>query len=149
MQDNLIQQHTSSTTIIEKEPETVQIVVSDPHLVDDHTEYTVTLTSNLKAHGLEGYPLVVQKRFNDFADLYTKVQGILGTSDAKLLPEFPGRVWWGALSDEVVSDRNEKFNYFMKFIAKDPVLRVHREIDEFFGITRTSTILQRAMKTTS
>lgn len=43
MQDNVIQQHTSSTTIIEKEPESVQIVVSDPHLVDDHTEYTVTV----------------------------------------------------------------------------------------------------------
>jgi hypothetical protein len=32
----------------------------------------------MKDHGLDGYPLVVQKRYNDFADLYAKVQGILG-----------------------------------------------------------------------
>jgi hypothetical protein len=35
----------------------------------------------------------------------------LGPTDAKLLPEFPATKWFGSLSDETISDRNEKFNY--------------------------------------
>jgi len=136
--------HTYIQQEIVKEEEPIERVfmnVSNPHLVDeDHIEYDVTLISNLPEHGFLGHSLTVQKRYNDFYDLHLQISEILG-DDAKLLPEFPSIIWYNFgifgynLEEEVFRDRLEKFNYLMKFIAKDKYIRVSRIVDDFFGIS--------------
>jgi hypothetical protein len=123
--------------------EKVYMNVCNPRVVDDdHVVYDVTLISNLPQHGYLGHSICVQKRYNDFYDLYWKVHEYMG-EDAKLMPVFPGIIWYNFgifgfnLEQEVIDDRLEKFNHLMTFIAKDRFLRVHTMVDDFFGISRT------------
>jgi len=141
--------HIHHNVVVEEESlEKVFMKVNNPHLVDDdHVEYDVTLISNLPEHGFLGHSLTVQKRYNDFYDLYHKVGEIIGdVAFRKVMPEFPGIIWYNFgifgfnLDLDVIRERQIKFNYLMIFIAKDRFLRVHQVVDDFFGISRMKAI---------
>jgi len=137
-----IEQHVVITKVIEQQaptpvPKTMTITVEDVRTVNgEYTEYDVKVVSDLPQHGIEGYPILVSKRYNDFLELYTTIVEILG-SDARFLPEFPAKVWFGKLDPAVIDQRKEGFQHLMTFIQKEPKLRTCNTIDHFFGITHT------------
>jgi hypothetical protein len=154
--NTLVENPVETTTYIhnvvikeEENYERVYIKVSNPHLVNgDHIEYDVTIISNLLQHGHVGHSITVQKRYNDFYEFYLKVVELIG-EDAKLMPEFPSVIWYNLgflgfnLDPDVIQERMEKFNYFMTFIAKDRFLRVHKIVDNFFGISSIAELSER------
>lgn len=125
-------------------PKTMTITIDDVRTVNnEYTEYDVKVVSDLPQHGIEGYPLLVSKRYNDFFELHTAITEQLG-ADARFLPEFPAKVWFGKLDPALIQQRKESFQNLCTFISKEPKLRISNTIDHFFGISHTRHMIKKA-----
>jgi len=105
-----------------------EISVPSARTVNTHTEYQLTLISNIP--GLSSSYIRASRRYSHLRSLHLRVSKWL-----PLLPPFPGKVWFGNRSHAVVESRRQAIEVYLRrvfeFIVRNELLG-ERRVQEIF-----------------
>lgn len=103
--------------------------------IDDHAEYVVHITTNLKAWAPTRNTLVL-RRFNDFKDFYNTLNEYMDSKAIEVgMPRVGEGSYIGRNSKSTILKRRGMFQELLDSISSSPDLAVAAPVLEFFSIT--------------
>lgn len=114
--------------------ESLKFEVLDTLSINDHAEYIIHITSNLK----EWHPIsdtFVLRRFNDFKDFYNKLNEYMEHHEVEIgMPQVPDGSYIGRKSRSTLLKRKALFQDLLDAISSSKDLRVAEPVLRFFGV---------------